>query len=432
MRRPSLRRASTFFMIIAAAALASACQVGDIGSSTGDSTGEGDDDDDDPIECEGPLGAPRDPATLPACCDAYGSAHCLPADTVPEELHDFMAACDGDSFCVPDKFIETGGVYTPLACTSLSGAAGVCLSGCIPDVDEFFALLPQDVCDTDERCAPCVNPLDGTETGGCDIAFACGDDPFGGGGDGDGDPVAACPHEGPPVIDPATLPSCQQCGGAHCLANALVPEGFADRLGDCDATAKCVPDEFIETAGNFVPPTCESVAGAEGRCLSTCLPEVQAQAALLPQSSCAADHLCVPCFSPLDGADTGACRLSCDPGPTEGPTQLPICCDGRGTCVPAAAAGDDADKLGEDECPEDAGLLCAPDVFLEGMFVPQACETGLIAVLFGDEFAEGRCLPDCLPDVDNFLIGQDDCEDGFKCAPCLDPLSGEASGACEL
>src|SRR5829696_7893821 len=28
-------------------------------------------------ECEGPLGEPQDPSTLPACCPDYGGAHCL-------------------------------------------------------------------------------------------------------------------------------------------------------------------------------------------------------------------------------------------------------------------------------------------------------------------------------------------------------------------
>jgi hypothetical protein len=397
------------------------CQVGDLGANNGDDLAE-------PL-CEGPLGPPRDPASLPACCPDYGGAHCLGGDVVPAELHDFLGPCDGGGYCVPDPFIETGGVFEPQRCASLEDAEGVCLSGCIPQVDEYFGILPQDVCGDSERCVPCINPFDGTETGACDIAYSC----EGGQGGGDDPPAEAqCPHEGPPLIDPATLPACAP--GAHCLASGLVPTEMADRLADCpDGQSKCVPDEFIETAGNYVPPTCDSVAGAEGRCLSTALPEVAEQAELLPQSTCEANHLCVPCFSPLDSTETGACRLSCDPGPSEGPTQLPACCDGRGTCVPASAAGENADQLGEDECPEDEGLLCAPNVFLEeGGFTPPSCETGLIQVIFGEEFAEGACLPECLPAVDNFLIGQDGCDEGFKCAPCLNPLTGEPSGACEL
>ncbi len=431
MARParSLLPSSPTFSVLAAVALAAAasasagCQVGDVGA-----LGGGDDDGVPVADCDGPLGAPRDPDALPACCEDFvGGAHCV--DDVPPELEGVLGTCAGGGYCVPDPFIETGGVFEPLTCTSLSGAEGRCLSGCVPQVKDYWGILPQDACADDERCVPCVNPIDGTETGVCKLAFTCEGGPGGGDGPDPGEPQ--CPHQGADVLDPSTMPACAP--GAHCLSDALVPADMADQLADCpDGASKCVPDEFIRTGGNFIPATCESVAGAEGRCLSTALPEVASQATLLPQSSCAADHLCVPCFSPLDGTETGACRLSCDPGPTEGPTQLPACCDGRGTCVPASAAGDQADQLGEDVCPEDQGLVCAPNVFLDGDFTPATCETGLLQVIFGPDVAEGRCLPDCLPAVDNFLLGQDGCADGYKCAPCVDPLTGEPSGACEL
>ena len=59
----------------------------------------------------------------------------------------------------------TGGVYEPKACTSIQGAEGVCLSGCIPQVQDVWGLLPQADCRDDERCVPCVNPIDGMESG---------------------------------------------------------------------------------------------------------------------------------------------------------------------------------------------------------------------------------------------------------------------------
>ncbi len=403
--------------------LSAACQVGDV-NATGPNGGD-DDDENWPVPaCDGPLGSVRDPDSLPACCEDFvGGAHCLPDAAVPGVLAGRVAACAGGGLCVPDPLIATGGVYTPPSCTSLQGAEGVCLSGCIPEVNSYWGILPQDSCDQDERCVPCTNPLDGKVTGACELKYTCE------GGFGSGQ----CPHSGPDLIDPATLPACEP--GAHCLPAMLVPGDMLARLGDCaspNAGSKCVPDDFIRTGGNFIPMTCDSVAGAEGRCLSKALPEVKAQAALLPQSTCGAAELCVPCFNPLDQTDTGACHLSCDPGPTESPTGLPACCSGRGTCVPRSAAGANADRLGVDECPTDAGdLLCAPNVFLEPGFQPQTCETGLIQNLFGAQYAEGRCLPDCLPDVQNFLIGQDGCADGMKCAPCLAPPFGQESGACD-
>src|SRR5262245_47652872 len=124
MRRIAL---ATFFFVLAA------CQVGEIGSAT---PADDDDDDDYPTPaCDGPFGAARDPDSLPACCtDFVGGAHCLPDEAVPGVLRGRFAACAGGGACVPDPFIATGGVYEPKACTSLQGAEGVCLSGCIPQV----------------------------------------------------------------------------------------------------------------------------------------------------------------------------------------------------------------------------------------------------------------------------------------------------------
>ncbi|HTJ41783.1 MAG TPA: hypothetical protein VL463_06785 [Kofleriaceae bacterium] len=413
---------------------AGGCDVGDIGADgNGLGSGKGLPD----PGCDGPLGKPRDPSALPACCtDSVGGAHCLPSDVIPSQLKGFLAECPSGGACVPDPFIETGGVYTPKACKSLSNADGVCLSGCIPQVAQYLTLLPQDVCADDERCAPCVNPLDGTTTGACQISFACGQDPNGGDGGGGGPGPATCPHSGPPVIDPSTLTSCG--ADAHCLADALVPPAMAAKLAACpDNVSKCVPDVFIAAGGNYIPATCHSVAGAEGRCLSKVLPDVQAKATLLPKDTCTDNELCAPCYDPLSGMDTGACHLSCDPGPGAGPTKLPTCCDGRGTCVPSSAAGDKASQLGQDSCPDAMGgadqLICAPDVFLMPGYKPPACDTGLLGVLLGDKFKPGVCLPDCIPAVSNFLIGRGDCADkGDKCAPCLNPLTGEPSGACDL
>lgn len=411
MRRIAI---ATMFSLLAA------CQVGDLGANH---LGDDDGDDDYPVPaCDGPFGSARDPDSLPACCTEFvGGAHCLPAGAVPAVLAGRFATCPDGGACVPDPFIATGGVYEPAACTSIQGAEGVCLSGCIPQVQDVWGILPQDHCRDDERCVPCVNPIDGMESGACSLKYTCE------GGFGGDD---ACPHTGADLIDPSTLPPCGE--GAHCLSAILVPADMQARLASCPGSGgdKCVPDDFIRTGGNFIPATCPSVGGVEGRCLSKAIPEIAAQAALLQQGACAAGELCAPCFNPLDQQDTGACHLSCDPGPTAGPMGLPACCDGRGTCVPTSAAGANADRLGQDTCADDS-LVCAPNVFLEPGFVPATCETGLIQALFGSDYAEGRCLPDCLPDVDSFLIGRDGCAEGMKCAPCLKPPFGQPSGACD-
>ncbi len=263
---------------------------------------------------------------------------------------------------------------------------------------------------------------------------------------GSGMPVEPkCPYEGTP-IDPASLgaPACPTTlcgGGAHCLPTSLVAQQYDDpaqleQLADCDAKNKCVPDFFIASQGLFIPATCDSVLGAEGRCLSECLPDVAKQANVLPQEGCGEFERCVPCFDPLTQKETGACKLSCDPGPTEAPTALPKCCGGIGTCVPGSAAGDQAGKLGEDSCPKEQGLLCAPDVFINDMnYHPASCETGTLSLLFGSDYKPGVCLPECLPDVDGALfLGQDGCPEHFKCAPCMKPglFGPKESGACDL
>jgi hypothetical protein len=250
-------------------------------------------------------------------------------------------------------------------------------------------------------------------------------------GEGGSEPM--CPHEGPDVLDPSTLEVCPMCaGGARCVPASLIPAEYLDQLADCDDTNKCVPDDFIKTNGNFIPQKCTSVAGGEGRCLSQCLGPVAEQAALLPQDICPEFQLCAPCYDPLTGEESGACSLSCDPGPTEPPVMLPKCCGGIGTCVPKALVPPaQADALPQDRCPMDQNdYVCAPDAFIsDPNYMPDACVTDTI--IGGGE--PGVCLPDCLiTGWESFLIGQSSCPDDWSCAPCDNPLTGEPTGACDF
>lgn len=383
--------------------------------------------------CAEPKGPPIDPSSLAPCCPGSGGrAHCIHRAFVAGDMQPQLIDCDdGESLCVPDKFLAAGGNFTPSECTSIREAAGRCLSVCLPQVAASLDFLPRDVCDDDERCVPCVNPLTGESTGGCAVGCAGGPpaDPV---DPADLDDPGTCVHEGKPVVVPELLTPCGE--GAHCLEPEFLDPAFLSQLAPCaDGVAMCVPDLFLRTGGKFIPPTCSSVVGAEGRCLATVLPEVAAQEAILPQSTCGAGERCVPCFSPLDGVDTGACRLACDLGPTAPPTELPACCEGIGRCVPSGAVPpEDAAQLGPDVCPPDQDLLCAPEIFIDGGFTPQPCDSWLIGFLFGDEYGAGACLPRCLPAVADapFLV-KDECPDHFMCAPCLNPLSGDPSGACE-
>ena len=261
-------------------------------------------------------------------------------------------------------------------------------------------------------------------TGGAGGASAAG-------GMGGSEPM--CPHEGPDVLDPTGFEVCPMCaGGARCLPSSFIPADAQAQLGDCDATHKCVPDELLKTGGEFIPTTCSSVVGAEGRCLSECLPQVAAQKDLLPQDICPEFQRCVPCFDPVSGDASGACSLSCDPGPSDPPTSLPGCCDGLGTCVPKALlSASQAAQLPQDSCPKDANdFVCAPTAAVEDPnWKPAACITD--TTIGGNK--PGVCLPKCMiTGLGSFLTSQSSCPDNHKCAPCDNPFTGKPTGACDL
>lgn len=407
-------------MLAVLLALVSACgaQLGNDTSANGAS-------------CEGPLGPPLAASALTgmtACCQAeQGHAHCLAS--VPSEIQPFVAACDSGGYCIPDSFLATGASTPPASCTAFGGE-GVCLSKCIPQVAENEALLRADTCTgADELCVPCISPLDGTSTGACDlIALAtCTGDGGDGGGSNPGtcDDPSTCNYEAncPPVFDPSTLPTCG--ADAHCLSSSLITDpAEASKLGACptDATALCVPDAFIRTGGKFTPATCKSVGDAEGRCLSTVLPAVAAQAALLPQDTCADAERCAPCFDPLTGDPTGACSLACDTGPTSQPTTLATCCHQRAHCVPTSSIPDDQQSnLDNDSCDDDQ--LCVPDQLINADPIDTCAANSFI---LGDY--TGVCLSDCLHfGIEAIALAQGDCGSHLKCAPC--EFNGQPTGA---
>lgn len=364
-------------------------------------------------------------ADLVPCCAEYGGAHCVPE--VPADFESLVAPCDGGGYCVPDDFILEGGALQPEKCTSLADAEGRWISGCVPEVAASASLLPQKEDQPGMFCVPCVNPFDKTETGVCALGATCGGDP-GGGVTPDPD-KPTCDDPGAP-LDPSLFPACpSQCGG-RCVDKALLPDPndpSIKLLGECEpGTGQlCVPDEVIATMGMGVPETCDWY-GLEGRCMSECIPQIAEQAAsgLLVQGGCAEHHHCTPCFDPITDEPTGACALTCDAGPDpQKPHDLPTCCEGIGTCVPEALAGDQAGSLGEDTCDEDSGLLCAPNDLMPGSgYVPAPCTPEFNVLDVEPEHKYGVCLPGCLPDLDSiFLDDKGECGDKYRCAPCYQP-----------
>jgi hypothetical protein len=233
----------------------------------------------------------------------------------------------------------------------------------------------------------------------------------------------SCPHVGPPVIDPSLLPACGGTdSGAHCLPASDVPPAMVPELATCP-TGYCMPDKLIASGGAFIPATCTSIGGAEGRCENTVLPSVAAQTDL-PVATCDSNERCVPCFNILTQADTGACRTSCDPGPTQPPVVLAGCCGGQATCVPPSLIPAATQPfLSAAAC--SGGDLCTPNENLQATFTPEPCED----VYFSITWYTGVCLSNCLVLPDASDLYQGSCDGLHTCVPCTDPNSGAPTGA---
>jgi hypothetical protein len=382
----------------------------------------------------GPRPIPMDPRSLPACCSS-GAAHCVATSNVDPGFASHLATCP-TGVCVPDPFIADPG-FAPRACKSIGDAAGVCVSACIPEVAKYGTILPIDVCEGGDRCAPCVSPLDDASTGSCDLgkpsaAPACGTPaPEAGPGGAPGDAGPSCPYVGPPIIEPTTLAACGTVTGAHCLGEKLVPAKETPLLARCPG-GYCVPDTFIASGGNFLPSSCRAAGDIEGRCLHESLPDVGQKASSLVRSTCTPQELCVPCFDPLTGKDTGACYLGCDIGPHEPATLYPSCCSRPaapaplGTCIPAELVPSaQQTNLDADTCA--AGkAFCVPHEQLVST-VPVKCTA---TASIGKEYA-GVCLSTCLKFdfLSSLGMATGTCDNLHVCAPCTNPITGQPTGA---
>jgi len=251
--------------------------------------------------------APIKPSMLsafPTCCD--GTARMVPAMLIPPDFAALLRENPDDkNVCVPELY-ATDPDYTPTKCTSLLGLPGACLSSCVSQIGKAPIPMPQDICQGNELCAPCVDPRTRTPSGACTMGeLACD-----------------------PTMNGAVEPY-EPCGvgGADtdwCVPKDLIPEAMRmsfDIKGCKDAPCKgaddlCVPKLIVTQYPKLDLPKCEvsglaTILGAQfkdGRCVSKCMKKVSDNAWALAQSTCGTNEICTPCLDPMNNAvPTGLC-----------------------------------------------------------------------------------------------------------------------------
>jgi hypothetical protein len=253
--------------------------------------------------------------------------------------------------------------------------------------------------------------------------------------------VTQCPGT-TPTLPAGSIPACtsQTCLAAHCVPADQIPPGTDTALLGTCAGGFCTPDDYIATYGQFKTQVCQSVDGAEGRCISTCIPQVEERLTQLPQRDCKPSERCAPCYDPIDGRDTRACRQGCDTGPTQPAYTFTSCGSGRGLCVPKELVPTELQAaVPVDTCTQ-TDHVCAPTEKVKDINYnfPECTPTSPAAAIAlpGPNGQKGGCVPTYLvPEAQRSLLLQDTCQAGELCAPCTNPLStppNAPTGACPL
>jgi len=395
------------------------------------------------LDCAAESYEKEDITKLSACeCKAGGKAHCVAKSKIPDGIEPVLSDCDNAAgMCIPDTLLEG---KLPTTCESIAGE-GRCLSLCVKKVGEIGGALDRgkgDVCPADERCVPCVDPSTGQKTGICDLGKKPSPEQCAAGAGGgisgasmpDGQPVS-CPFTGKPA-DVSGFPVCAP--GGRCVKETQIDATLTDpakraelkkRLNACETDGLCVPEEYIREYTQHKPTACSSFAGIEGRCFSTVFKDIQAQKEVLQRDACLELERCVPCFNPATGEATGACTtVSCDaPKTTTAPT-LKDCCNKGGRTHGKCLARTDVPskfhpRLENHQC-DNATELCVPSENLDPKTVPITCAAGLSG-------SRGVCVSDCIQFsfLEAIVLGRGVCPSQHTCVPCVDPKTGQPTGA---
>ncbi len=234
----------------------------------------------------------------------------------------------------------------------------------------------------------------------------------------------------PPALPSGTIEKGAACCGGLGTCEEL-GDGGASSFGDCNAreNLRCVAHPLSSDAGmvdgGARPVACRAKiddgdAGPdyEGRCIPECLTR---GASGLDQSTCGSGLLCVPCYNPVTGEDTGACHNGGDRPLESQPAGFSQCADGLGYCISTSLAGQDA-SLPQLSC--SAGAVCAPK---QRVLEPDSCFAHCTSI----GALSGACVPAFIvPDMSRGVLPRDVCMMGELCSPCISPLDQKPTGAC--
>ena len=162
---------------------------------------------------------------------------------------------------------------------------GRCIPGCFTVGDPTAANLGQSSCDMGSKCVPCYSPVTGESTGACEQ---------------DGDK--------PTQPAPSGFPSCGDNDTGYCVPSSSVMAAGNVMLPQltCATDQVCAPKaRVLDSKACFAH--CDSGIGGPGVCIASFIVPEMVRAALM-KASCQDGEICVPCVSPLDQKETGACN----------------------------------------------------------------------------------------------------------------------------
>jgi hypothetical protein len=233
------------------------------------------------------------------------------------------------------------------------------------------------------------------------------------------------------------------CAGAGVCTKSPSEQNALFRYDECSKAddLRCVPryddtdtdagaDDMDAGADDDLGVTCEVEApgvdtALEGRCIPECFVKSDPLVEQLGRGSCLEGSACVPCYSPITGASTGACELGDDAPTLPAPPGYMECGENIGYCVRAetliGAVDGSVPEPEQLECAE--GFACAPK---SKLLDPRSCFTHCRS------FGDGACVPKFqVPEAFREILPTEGCLAGEVCAPCINPMNGAPTGACD-